>query len=275
MSSIETPASGEESDDYELTQPFHSQATTLTIYCISGQPVPESKTSVFYDAPPAPLPKKKPASRPKRKTGPGANGEKKKPRKPRQPVVRNDQGFDVRRCVDQHEDHPCCFVPKGWGSVWKDKKTRKSIEYHQKHFCTKCLLKPCLVVEKNSDMHQKIAEITEAIGDEDDEEINWRLRKYVVDSLMPKVFTKKYAKSVGIPSCIAEWIDGRFEISDPDPEDSDDEGEMTFSQRTAMSIQIHASLEADNSDSDEDDDQVWVNNALSQAENLRRNSLSG
>lgn len=253
----------------ELSQPFLSQATTLAVYSIGSRPIDESKMSVYHK----PLPRKvkkvrKQTNAKDTRTGKESLDKPKKARRKSAPIIKNTQGFDIRKCVPQDDINTCCYVPKGWGTVWKDKKTHKSIEYDPKHFCTKCLLRPCMLLEKHKEIHVEVGCLIEELGEDDTATLNSRMHDFMVDGLVAKIFTKKYAKQVGIPICALEWVDGRFPVEKEEPK-------LTFSQRLELSLRTHAQLVAGDSDTDSDSEDEnerakWVSNTLSQADALKR-----
>lgn len=172
------------------------------------------------------LPRKlKPPPSPTSETASPSNQLKEAPKQPKKRHPINFQGFSEGKCKFRPEVGKMCYMPNP--KVYPD-----PVEFHLNGldeedldgsmFCTQCLLEPCLVIGmKNRIDHAPFDAVCEYVhnvqvapyGQETPEDLeNWEeitrneLRTNTIPALMEEIFSKRYAKKVGVPRCAIQKL---------------------------------------------------------------------
>ena len=178
------------------------QTQNIMAYRSKNKKAPKPKMAVAssrvdkYFKPKA-LPRKEPKLTGKKKDKPGH--------------VQNFQGFKMASCVYRKEVDKECYSPvKYYMEV-------KASPHKDEPFCSCCLLKPCFVLMKNKEINEQWRSLwlrnmrTHGFMYLPEEHINRILNKEMKEEVMmgvfQNIFTKKYAKMVGVPQCAVRSVD--------------------------------------------------------------------
>lgn len=217
--------------------PMLSQATSIVARCWATGQVDPLKAGVVCKAVAVERKQKPKKLSLTRANGKASRGRKKKSqkvtKKPKLFVPRNFQGFPLKYCEYVNAEVGCIFVPslrkgaeKNYGESWKDARSGKSIHFDSKHFCKDCLLLPCVMVEKHSVIYGLVDQAR--TNGEDDATINGRLRKLMMDQVLPGIFNRTYVRKFGMPTCASKWINQHFRVpgyeSECEASEDDDDG---------------------------------------------------
>ena len=174
---------------------------------------PQKKLSAFFSK----HPKKTPSS------VKAAEAPQKKPPSQKNKVALNFQGFSLKRCVYRPEVGDYVLAPPdGYQSLLE--------EWEPVHFCSQCLLAPCLVQAKRDRITNMTAAIAAeenhmdpSFNDKPDSErwikLHPRFREEIFGELMREIFSDRYYKKFGLPRCCQNLLnkqcpaDGRKRLS--------------------------------------------------------------
>jgi hypothetical protein len=156
---------------------------------------------------------------------------------------KNWQGKPMKNCKYEHSVQSYVFRPPKYG-----KKSDEEYLGYEKHFCDKCLLKPCMTAEFHSEMFDF------GYGKEENarmDEVQASVEAFGMTCLNPHL-GKRYVAKMAVPKCLTQFVRHWY----PADEEGESDDELFDEDEDSESNACHEGIkEGEESESEEEENE--------------------